>query len=265
MGALGTDLAVTAKGDGVYGATIREDWEMWGPLGGYVAALALQAIGRENLFARPVSFSCEFAERASFGPAQVVVRSLRTGPTAALYAAVVQQGDRTVLEATCWSSPRAEGPEHLDLAWPIVEQPEDAYPSGDRLAWLPFTKNLAVRFLAEGPGAGAKPRWRGWTAFTPVATFLDDAWLDAARSVILLDVSGFSAAAMYHGVDAPFTAPSLDLHVSFHHNVQDAEWLLMDSHSPLSINGVLTWQGALWTADGRLAALGSGQNLWREA
>ena len=34
-------------GDGRYRALVSKDWEIWGPNGGYMAALALRAAGRE--------------------------------------------------------------------------------------------------------------------------------------------------------------------------------------------------------------------------
>lgn len=264
MGALDRDLALSPAGDGRYGVSVSEDWTMWGPLGGFVAALALVAVGRETSFARPISLSCSFAKRATFDVADVVVKAQRVGSSASAYSATVVQGGDVILESTCWAANRGEGPEHIDIAAPDVVPPAAATPAAGELDWLPFVKNLDVAFLPSEDPPAARPRWRGWTAFRPVATFTDP-WLDAARSVILLDISGFSAAAMYHGTDAPYTAPSLDLHVSFHHAVADAPWLLMDAHAPVSIDGVLAWQGNLWTEDGRLAAMGHGQNIWRRA
>jgi acyl-CoA thioesterase-2 len=204
--------------------------------------------------------SCHFVSQAKFAPADVSVRALRNGSSAAVHAASVTQDGSTVVETTCWSAERNEGPEHMDIRPPAVVPRAEATPEAGELDWLPFAKNLDVAFVPRGEEIA--PRWSAWTSLRARATF-DDPWLDAARSLILLDISGFSAAAMHHGTDASFIAPSLDLHVSFHHDSRDAPWLLMDSHSPLSIDGVLAWRGALWTEDGRIAAMGTGQNAWR--
>ena len=45
MGDLAIDTAVRARGDGLFEATLSADWEIWGPMGGYVAACALRAAG----------------------------------------------------------------------------------------------------------------------------------------------------------------------------------------------------------------------------
>ena len=46
MGDLAIDTAVRAlPNDGHYEATLSADWEIWGPMGGYVAACALRAAG----------------------------------------------------------------------------------------------------------------------------------------------------------------------------------------------------------------------------
>ncbi len=48
MGDLARDTAVQG-GAGSYGAVLSRDWEIWGPMGGYVAAVALRAqVGGEQ-------------------------------------------------------------------------------------------------------------------------------------------------------------------------------------------------------------------------
>ena len=42
MGDLEVDTAVRPCGDGHFEATLSSDWEIWGPMGGYVAACALR-------------------------------------------------------------------------------------------------------------------------------------------------------------------------------------------------------------------------------
>ena len=45
MGDLAVDTAVRPTGEGRYEAELSGDWEIWGPMGGYVAACALRADG----------------------------------------------------------------------------------------------------------------------------------------------------------------------------------------------------------------------------
>jgi hypothetical protein len=46
MGDFERDTRVEGGG-GRYRATLSEDWRIWGPNGGYLAAIALRAVGRE--------------------------------------------------------------------------------------------------------------------------------------------------------------------------------------------------------------------------
>jgi acyl-CoA thioesterase-2 len=99
--------------------------------------------------------------------------------------------------------------------------------------------------------------------FRPTATFADP-WVDAARSVIVVDVVSWPSA---HGPHAwqqpPYIAPTLDLNVAFHRPTHDAEWLLVEGTAPVSTGGLFGWTGRVWTQDGRLHASGGGQCLYR--
>jgi hypothetical protein len=64
MGDIEEQTAVRSVGEGRYTADVHQDWEIWGPCGGYVAAIALRAAGR--------------GERA--GPAGQFLRVMRTRP-----------------------------------------------------------------------------------------------------------------------------------------------------------------------------------------
>jgi acyl-CoA thioesterase-2 len=48
MGDLEADTAVEPVGDGRYQATLSAEWEIWGPMGGYVAAVALRPAAAES-------------------------------------------------------------------------------------------------------------------------------------------------------------------------------------------------------------------------
>jgi len=66
MGNLGRDTAVEQIDEHRYRATLNKDWEIWGPMGGYIASYALRAIASESPFARPASFSCHYLSVAAF-------------------------------------------------------------------------------------------------------------------------------------------------------------------------------------------------------
>ena len=78
MGDIAEQTAVEPVGDGRYTATVHADWEIWGPCGGYVAALALRAAGAEGHLARPASFFCHYLGVAGFDRVDVEVTTLRS-------------------------------------------------------------------------------------------------------------------------------------------------------------------------------------------
>jgi len=272
MGDLAADTAVQALGDGRYRAVLSRDWEIWGPMGGYVASFALRAAGEESGFNRPASLFCHYLHLAAFEPIDLQVTALRSARTALSQRVTITQGDRQVLEATVWSVGEVEGLEHDDTEPPAVPAP-DELPSieelmPDREAPFRFWNNFDMRpvtFRSEWPPPESlPPQWRAWCRFRPVAVF-DDPWLDACRSVILVDVQSWPASSARHAWREPhgFIAPSLDLYVAFHLSASEEPWLLTDGFAPVSADGMFGWTGRLWAPDGRLVSSGTGQALYR--
>lgn len=274
MGDLQVDTAVEALGGGRYRAKVSGEWEIWGPMGGYVASLALRAVGAESRFDRPASFFCHYLGVAAFDEVDLAVTRLRTGRNAESFRVTVHQGPRPVLDATAWAIGEVPGLDHDVAVAPEV-------PAPDRLASLaeltgstprpfPFWDNFDMRPVSWQPGwppAGPlEPTWREWLRFTPCATF-EDPWVDACRALIALDVACWPAAARHHAWkwpgEAEWMAPSLDLYVAFHQPRPDAEWLLADGHAPVAGDGLIGGTARLWTTTGSLVASGSSQLLCR--
>jgi hypothetical protein len=79
MGDVAAQTAVEPVGDGRYRAMVHADWEIWGPCGGYVAALALRAAGAESDLVRPASFFCHYLSVAAFAPVDLTVTRCASG------------------------------------------------------------------------------------------------------------------------------------------------------------------------------------------
>jgi acyl-CoA thioesterase-2 len=273
MGDLAKDTAVSARGEGCYEATLSADWEIWGPMGGYVAACALRAAGEESGGGRPAAFSCHYLSVAAFGPVDLRVVTLREGKSASSRRVEVTQGDRRILEAIVWTvrdgieglehdettAPDVAGPEGL----PHIEEllPEDAQPP------FAFWNNLdakPLQFEVEWPPDGPRPAsWQEWLRFRPTASY-DDPWVDATRTVILVDLPSWPSAHRPHAWKQPsFTAPTLDLNIAFHRPTAGHDWLLCDGAAPLSTDGLFAWTSRVWSADMQLLASGGGQCLYR--
>jgi acyl-CoA thioesterase-2 len=172
-----------------------------------------------------------------------------------------------------WSvSDHVEGLEHDETAYPDVASPDDLADIRDLLpedAPRPFAfwDNFEVKpidFEVEWPPDGPRPaRWQEWLRFIPTATF-EDPWVDAARSVILVDLPSWPSAHRPHAwTQPPFTAPTLDLNVAFHRPTTGHDWLLCEGAAPLSTAGLFGWTARVWSPGGQLHSSGGGQCLYR--
>ena len=253
---------------------VHDDWEIWGPCGGYVAALALRAAGAESPFARPASFFCHYLSVASFAPVDLVVTPLRAGRTVLAQRVAMTQEGRPVLDAMVWSVGEVEGLEHEDVDPPDVPDPRraadawaDAAADEDRPRHAP-SGTTSTSDRSSGRRRGRRPEplpptWRTWVRSQAAATFADP-WVDAARSLIVLDVGSWPAGSRPHVyLEPPFIAPSLDLYASFQYPGIASDWLLLDAHSPVAHGGLLSWTGRVWSRERRLLASGGGQAVFR--
>jgi acyl-CoA thioesterase-2 len=271
MGDLDKDTTLTRIGEDRFRATLSDEWEIWGPMGGYVAALTLRAAGAVSPFSRPASLACHYLGVARFEDVELTVTTLRLARTAAAHRVTLSQGDRPVVESLVWTIGDVEGLEHRDTTPPDVAPPEELLSMAERFPDqsppFAFWNNLdskPIGFEEVWPPDGPRePVWQTWARFKPAATFRDP-FVDAARSVILIDVQSWPSASRPHTwKQPPFVAPSLDLYVAFNEPDPASEWLLTDGHSPVGADGLLGWTGRLWSQSGRLVASGAGQALCR--
>jgi acyl-CoA thioesterase-2 len=263
------DLDTEIEGQaGTYVARISRDWEIWGPNGGYLAALALRAAARETSLLRPASFTCQYLNVAEFSEVTLRVVRLRESKRASSLRVSMTQGDRPILEALAWIvDDRSEGLEHDEAHAPVVPPP-DELPSFEALKppgypWFPFWKNMETR-LTRGriPTEKTEAAWQGWLRYRPRACF-SDPFVDAARSLILLDTMFWPAAAAAHERPPAYLAPSLDVSVQFHRAAPESEWLLCDARSPIAAHGLIGGASRIWSRDGQLLATGTSQLLCR--
>jgi acyl-CoA thioesterase-2 len=272
MGNLADDTALEELGQGRYRATLSRDWEIWGPMGGYVAACALRAAGVAGGRPFPAAFSCHYLGVARFEPVDIAVETRRSGRSATSQRVEVTQDGRPVLDAMVWSAESVEGLEHDETVAPDVPGPDDLlergelFPDGSARPF-PFWENLEakpVEVEPVWPPDGPRPaRWQEWLRFIPTPSF-SDPWVDAARSVILVDLPSWPSAHRPHAWrNPPFTAPTLDLNVAFHQPTTGEEWLLCDGAAPLSTGGLFGWTARVWSRSGRLLSSGGGQCLYR--
>ena len=272
MGDFAVDTAVEGC-DGRYRATLSRDWEIWGPNGGYVAAIALRAAGAATSLPRPASFAGHFLAVAEFAEVDLQVTALRASSRAASLRVTMTQRDRPIFEAVVWVIGATDGLVHDAASMPAVPAPESLKPIEEFLPEVQanryrFWDNLEERpidFVPWEQRRAGVPAWREWYRYRPRPTF-EDPFVDAARALLLIDTMVWPAASRaYDANQSDYIAPSLDVTAQFHRLAPEAEWLLVDAVAPVATDGLIGGQSRIWSADGRLLASGTAHLLCRPA
>jgi acyl-CoA thioesterase len=260
------DTQVERVEAGRWRAALSPDWAVWGPNGGYVAAIALRAALGESRLARPASFQCHFLAVGEFAPVELRVASLGGSKRAESLRVDVVQDGKALLAASVWTVDLGlAGYAHDFARAPEVARPEAlrGYQqlAGDEYAgWYPIWRSIEGRPLAWDQPPGA-PEWRTWLRFTDTA--IADAAADALRQLFWLDFPGWNATTAAHAWPFPYLTPNLDLTVQFHAFAPEAEWILADGAVPLARDGMVGCTSRLWAEGGRLLATGTSKHLCR--
>jgi acyl-CoA thioesterase len=276
MGDLDRDTALEGD-DGCYTAVLSRDWEIWGPNGGYIAAILLRAAGSGASLPVPASLAVHYLARGAFEEVHLEVRSLRRTRRAEAVAVSMTQGDRPIAEALAWFVDRdLPGLEHDITSMPEVADPETFPTMLERQAEAGIESPFRFWHNLENRPLGWRDSWpppeplppvsEGWFRFTPTATFADPL-VDAGRLVVILDTMGWPAASGAHAwkwsPDGPpeWVAPSLDLFVRFHQAAPESEFLFSRHEAPLAAGALIATEGRVWSQDGRLLASSASQLL----
>lgn len=268
VAALQTDTAIAIDGERLT-ATLDKDWNIWGPNGGYVASVALRAAGALAPEGhRPASISVQYLSVAEFEAVDCQVKPVKKGRNAWLLNVALIQKDRTFLQAQVWTTNKVDGPQVLEAAMPSVPGPDalktmdelrGADPTSRKGFWINLdTKPVVFRPYGEANPAGAKSN--DWYRFERYENAAEDFFLDAARSLVLIDTLIWPVHARAYEGQRPYIAPSLDVMVWFHQPALEADWLLMETATDVAVGGLIHGRSRIWTADGKLIATG-GSNL----
>jgi acyl-CoA thioesterase-2 len=271
MGDLAIDTAVEGT-DGHYTAALSRAWEIWGPNGGYIAAIALRAAGAYSRFDRPATLVGHFLGVADFeSPVDLEVTTLREAKRAQSVRVSMTQRGQPIFDAMVWSVGEVSGLEHDVSEMPDVPDPESLRSVAERLAELGeephfrFWENFdqrAVTWIDDWESRQPEAPVSGdWYRLVPRSTF-EDPWLDACRPLILLDTLGWPAATRLH-TRPEYIAPSIDLSVAFHRTKPDEPWLYAQASSPSANAGLIACESRVWSRDGTLLAVGASQLLCR--
>jgi acyl-CoA thioesterase len=273
VGDLEEDTAIERVADGRYRACISSDWALWGPVGGYVASIALRAAGAHAAMPLPASLSCQYLAPARFDVVDIEVECLRASPHAKSISVRMRQRDTLVLSALVWTIAKdIPGPERR-LSWPpdvpppaeVAEIPLDPRLASGTAATATatgtFWQNLELRTLAFDETRSDELQIHSWAKFRPRAYF-NDPWLDACRELIAIDTAIFPAVAI--ALDGGrYAALSIDLYVAFHSPPPAEDYLLVTAQSIAAEAGLVSGTAQTRSADGTLTASGGSQLLCR--
>ncbi|MCP5042257.1 MAG: thioesterase family protein [bacterium] len=272
MGDLERDTRLTSvPGDeGHYRITLCEDWKIWGPNGGYLAAIALRAVGLEANVQRPASFNAHFLSVAQFDEVDVTVTPVRRGRRSESFRVVMSQHGKPILEALARTAAEVPGLEHDVSVMPDVPAAESLRNFETLLADFDqedkskhaFWDNLERRPIdperLRGQWKAGPPVCRGWYRLRPRDRF-DEPFLDAARALLLVDTLTWPAACQPHAPDPAFMAPNLDVTTWFHAAAPEHAWLFAEVESSIASGGLMGTTGRIWSPTGLLVATGGAQ------
>ncbi|MHB1928351.1 MAG: thioesterase family protein [Acidimicrobiales bacterium] len=254
MSEFGDDTAVVRSGDG-WAATINPRWNVGSaPSGGYLLALAtnamLGAAGRSD----PLSVTAHFVRPPEPGPVAVATDVVRAGRRYATVAAELRQGggDRVRLLGAFGDLDAQQGPTRVAAAPPDAPPPErcisPGWPSG-------ASPDLARRYEFRFPPASP---WLVRGDAPP-----DGEPLEVTGWIRLADGSAPSALALLAFSDAfpPTVLSMLDvrwvptIELTVHVRARPAAgWVLGTFRTRFLIDGLMEEDGELWGENGRLLA-----------
>lgn len=279
MGDLTADTAVEQVGDGRWVGRLSDEWNVWGPNGGYVASVCLRAAGAATGLARPATIACHYLTVGRFDEVQLDVDVLRATKRTAAVRVHMRQGDQPVAEATVWATvDDLPGFEWVDVGMPDVRGPSELPTMEERLkddpeaGQSPFSfarqfDQRPVQWRTEDERAaydGGAHEARTWMRYLSMPDAIDP-WVDASRSLVLLDTWPWAAAAtgLRQEERGRYLAPNLDVTARFHQPAAPSDWLLIDARAPIASGGLIGTEAQVWTEDGRLAASGGAQLFCR--
>lgn len=245
-----------------FAATLDPGW--WagrGPNGGYLAALLLRAalVAVDDPARAPRSLTVHFARAPAEGPIDVVVRTERTGRSlSTLSVRATQGGTVAALALVACSVPWAPAFDWSDATFPTGVAAPDDLPRVPPDSGPALLANYDVRWgigpIPYAAAEGVPAEAGGWIRFAGPPRPLDALALAAYADAWPPPVFGVVA--------TPIAAPTVDLTVHFRAPITPPDgppppadaFVLSRFHTRLAVDGFLTEDGELWSADGRLLA-----------
>lgn len=258
MSKLERDTRLTGS-DGIYQGCLHEDWQIWFPNGGYMAAMLLRAVGQTSVFDQPITQTSYFLSVPKLGPVDITVQSLKQTRNAQALSFLMTQDDKPIIQGLAWTGHPVDGYQHDDAVMPRVADKDTLKSTRDitnghapQAFWTHFEQRPISQNLHWQQQQSGQAVQRDWLCFYDKEVD-DEPFLNAGRLVVLLDTYGWPAAARAHSGDGRFITPTLSLTVDFHRDCKH-RWLLSEATSPVAESGYMQARNRLWSEAGELMA-----------
>lgn len=247
------DTDVSEVDEGVFeGHVSRDWWIVFGPNGGFIAAMLVKAMSAavDDHLRVPRSLTIHYTAAPKEGPVRIATTLERTGRSLTTVSARMEQAGRLVaLAIGAFSAARVAAIEFSEAPPPEVPPPEEVPIVEPRPEMPPFSRQWETR-----PAIGTSP-FSGSDGSTLTGGWirpLDEHPVDAALVAQLTDAW---LPAVFIRLTEPNAVPTIDLTIHFRADLPlPADYVLVAFESRLSHGGFVEEDGAIWSRDGRLIA-----------
>jgi acyl-CoA thioesterase len=247
------DTSVRELSPGVFEGNVNRDWWIvFGPNGGFIAAMIVRAmdaaVGDAERQAR--SLTIHYASAPKEGPVQIALTVERAGRSLSTVSARMEQDGRLIaLAIGAFSKPRIAAIEFDDSTPPQVPPPEDVPVSETPPNVPPFAHQWETRYavgLQPFSGAQESTLTGGW--IRP----LDPSPIDAA---LVAQITDAWLPAVFIRLTQPDAVPTIDLTIHFRAQLPlPTDYLLVTFETRLSAEGFVEEDGWIWSRDRCLIA-----------
>jgi acyl-CoA thioesterase len=255
------DTSVSEIEAGVFEGHVNRDWWIvFGPNGGFLAAMLVRAMAAavDDHARAPRSLTIHYTAAPAEGPVRITTAIERAGRSlTTLSARMEQEGRLVALAIGAFSRQRIAAIEFSEAPAPDAPAPE-AVPVMTMAGTLPpFTRQWEIRPAIGTPpfsGSDGSTVTGGWIRLLNSGgdPGLSAHPIDAALVAQLADAW---LPAVFTRLTEPNPVPTIDLTIHFRSDLPlPADYVLVKFESRLSQGGFIEEDGAIWSRDGRLIA-----------
>ena len=248
------DTRISQVEPGLFEGHVNRDWWIvFGPNGGFLAAMLVRAMGSavEDVERHVRSLTVHYTAAPAEGAIRIRTTVERAGRSLTTVSARMEQDGRLIaLAIGAFSRQRLAAIEYDELPPPPVPAPEDVPVASPRPEMPPFARQWEQRYaVGRAPFRGFDD---GPTITGGWIKPLDPQPIDAALVAQLTDAW---LPAVFVRLTQPNAVPTIDLTIHFRSDLPlPADYVLVTFESRLSRGGFVEEDGWIWSRDGRLIA-----------